>query len=427
MPEMLNVADLPSLRDFGFTGGRDSFKAFCRNIFSHDEPRFLRNDQNQLVVFRHEDLQALGTAPEIGNLPIGKMYPARFAEPAPVEKQPGWNVADVISSQVFTFNPPLHGPARQILTTWLGPKQLALVEDRARHVAQEIIDRLQHDEEVDFVSAIAERLTVGFWSSLLDLTSGESDAIGRCAREMTRLFHLNRDADDLQALDQAFAEYAGLLERAAERGLKAGNPTLIEIADKLAAIRFEDDPFEVGVAPKSVGELLAGNLVDGFHTAALASANTFHVLSRHPGVLEEVRASPQLAARAIAEALRLEPPIIFLKRYALQDFSYRNRTIAAGSVITMLWAAGNHDPSAFPEPERFDLHRLHTGLTTFGKGIHICPGRHVGVMLIRVLLETFMASGVEFEPASESAQWLPDHMLSQIRRMPVTIRKQHAR
>jgi len=38
-----------------------------------------------------------------------------------------------------------------------------------------------------------------------------------------------------------------------------------------------------------------------------------------------------------------------------------------------------------------------------------------------------MASEVEFEPASEPAQWLPDHMLSQIRRMPVTIRKQHAR
>ncbi|MDW6023847.1 cytochrome P450 [Mesorhizobium sp. BAC0120] len=422
MPEILDIAALPSLADAGFTGGRDNFRAFCRTIFRADEPRFLRTDQNHLVVFRHEDLQAFGTAPEIGNLPIGKLYPTRFAQDGSTERPPGSDIADVISSQVFTFNPPLHGPARQMLINWLGPKQMAVLETVARQTAQELVDQFQDCSELDFPSAIAERMTTSFWSSLLHLTEDESRAIGKCSQEMTRLFHLNRSSEDVQALDIAFAEYARILETAAARRLKCNDSALTEIADKLSALRF-DDPFEVGVAPKSVGEMLAGNLVDGFHTAALASANAFHVLTNHPSAISEIRESPQLAARAIAEALRLEPPIILLKRYALKDFTYKDKTIPAGSIITMLWAAGNHDPSVFPEPERFDIHRLHAGLTTFGKGIHICPGRHVGVMLIRVLLETLLDNGIEFVHADAPTQWIPQHMLNQIKAMPMVVKR----
>jgi len=421
MPDLLDIASLPSLTEAGFTGGRDNFKEFCKTIFQAPEPRFLRNDQNQLVVFRHEELQAFGTAPEIGNLPIGKLYPARFSGGDNAHK-PGSRIADVISSQVFTFNPPLHGPARQILINWLGPKQMTSLEAVARQVALALLDQVKESDQLDFVSAIAERMTVSFWSFLLHLTAGESDIIANCSREMTRLFHIGRGDDDIQALDIAFAEYARILDGAAIRRLSAKDPTFTEIAEKLSALQFNDDPFAVGVTPKSVGELLAGNLVDGFHTAALASANTFYVLAKHPEIMTKIRASPELAAKAIAEALRLEPPVIFLKRYALRDFTYKDKIIPAGSIVTMLWAAGNQDPSVFPEPERFDIDRPHTGLTTFGKGIHICPGRHVGVMLIRVLLEALLAKDVGLAHSGDGARWIPSHMLNQLSLMPVALK-----
>ncbi|RUU57256.1 cytochrome P450 [Mesorhizobium sp. M2C.T.Ca.TU.002.02.1.1] len=423
MNDHLDIANLPSLAEAGFSGGRDNFREFCRTIFRLDEPRFLRNDQNQLVVFRHEDLQAFGTAPQIGNLPIGKLYPARFTSDGSPARGLGSGVADVISSQVFTFNPPLHGPARQILIDWLGPKQIAVLEKVGRQAAHAVLDQIQHSSPLDFVSAIAERLTISFWSSLLHLTESEADTIGACTREMTRLFRLGRNADDLQALDLAFAEYARILDDVATRRLAAKDPDLTAIAEKLATLRSDDDPFAVGVAPKSVGQLLAGNLVDGFHTTALATANTFCVLARDPNAMTQVRNSPQLAAKAIAEALRIEPPIILLKRYALEDFTYRGKTIPAGSIVTMLWAAGNYDPSVFPDPERFDINRLHAGLTTFGKGIHICPGRHLGVMLIRVLLDVFLEKDIEVELSGDRVTWIPRHMVNQLSAMPAIVKR----
>lgn len=422
MSATVDMQTTPSLNDVGFTGGRDNFKDFCKRIFSQSEPRFLKTDTDQLVVFRHADLQAFGTAPEIGSLPIAKMFPVSGTANQG-ERPPGWEVAKVISSQVFTFNPPLHGPARRILTTWLGPKQIALMEATARKTAQTIIDKIKDGDEIDFVSTISERMTTGFWSTLLRLTADEANAIAACAHEMTRLFHLPRSPEDIDELDKAFSRYAKLLDVAAERCLEQGDPAMTEIAQKLKGLSFEDDPFEVGIAPKTLGEMLSGNLVEGYHTAALASANTFYALMRNPEALSQIKTSPGLVGNAIAEALRLEPPVIFLRRYALKDFHYRNLVIPAGSMITMLWAAGNHDPSVFPDPDRYDLSRPHAGLTTFGTGIHICPGRYAGVMLVRVLLETFAANGIELGHTEQRASWFPNHMLSQLRVMPVRIRK----
>lgn len=423
MAQPLDISSFPTLAEAGFSGGRDNFREFCRHIFRSHEPRFLRTEEGQLVVFRHADLTRFGTAPEIGVLPIGQMYPARFRDGAKPEETPGWKVGEVISGQIFTFNPPLHGPARRMILNWIGPKQVSQMEDLARSVAREVIGRIRDGETIDLVEAVSEAVVVGFWSRLLYLTDQESGAIGQAAREMTRLFYVKRSQDDQRELDRAFEDYARLLHLAAERGLAKGDPALLEIEAKLRELDFSDDPFETGIVPKSVGSVLAGNLVDGFHTAALAAANTIHTLLHHPEALDTVRQSPDLLPKAITEALRLEPPVLALSRYVLREFHVDDWILPAGNKVMMIWAAGNHDPCVFPDPERFVLNRPQVGLTTFGTGIHICPGRHAGVMLTRIMLEEFLSQGVTIEPAEEKPEWIPDHFMNQLRVFPATIRR----
>jgi cytochrome P450 len=420
---MSGVARMPKLRDVGFRGGRDNFRSFCARIFASDEPRFLKTEDEQLVVFRHADLRAFGAAPQVGNVPPGVLYPSRFDSAQNGAGSPGAKVARVIANQAFTANPPIHGPTRKILTNWLGPKQVVLMGGLARETAQAIIDTLADGAEIDFVSDFAETMTTNFWAAALRLSRKETDAIRRCVREMTQLFQLTRTDEDLAALDCAFAEYARLLNSAAERGLAENDPLMRELATQLAALDFRDDPQRAGIVPKSIGDLLAGNLVDGFHTAALASANAIYTLVRHPEAMSAVRADSTLLPGAIAEALRLESPVIFLKRYVLEDFHYQGLTVPAASQIVMLWAAGNHDPNAFPNPERFDLSRSHQGLTTFGAGIHICPGRYVTVMLVRVLIQSLEANGIWFEPERAPAAWIPDQMMAQLEHLSLRVQR----
>jgi cytochrome P450 len=167
-----------------------------------------------------------------------------------------------------------------------------------------------------------------------------------------------------------------------------------------------------------LGAFLAGYLIDAFHTSALGSANAVCALLERPDVMAQVRASPALLPAAIIEALRLDPPVILLKRYALNDSTIAGVGIRKGIQIAMMWAAGNLDPQAFREPERFEIARQHQRLTTFGTGAHICPGRHAALMLSRILLEAILQGGKL--GLAGLPQWHEQHLMCQLKSLPVT-------
>ena len=108
----------------------------------------------------------------MGNVPPGVLYAGHFDSTSDRAASPGAEVARVIANQAFTANPPIHGPARKILTNWLGPKQVVLMEGLARETAQAIIDTLADGAEIDFVSDFAETMTTNFWAAVLRLSRG---------------------------------------------------------------------------------------------------------------------------------------------------------------------------------------------------------------------------------------------------------------
>lgn len=421
MPEVLNIAALPTLGELGFMGGRDSFHAFCRRLFAAEHPRYARTDQGLLVVFRHADLTAFGTSAKVGTAPPGVMFPGRLDAPEGTPPRPGKRIAEVLASQVFTNNPPLHGATRRILLHWVGPRQTSDMEGIARETAAEILRGLHTGEAIDFVPHVAEAFTVGFWGRLLHLNGDESRDLTQAARDMTRLFVFNRQVEDLLALDVTFDRYAAILDAAAIRGLERGDPALVAIERQRQALDHAEDIHSVGLWPKTLGEFLAGNLIDGVHTAALATANACLVLARHADAAQAVREDPSLLPKAISESLRIEPPVIMLKRYLLEDFEHDGDVFIAGQQVMMMWGAGNLDPSVYPRPEIFDLSRRQQGLTTFGLGAHICPGRHVAVMLTRVLLEQIWHHGLWLVPAADRPLWHEEHTMSQLRSLPMML------
>lgn len=423
-PVPLDVARLPSISEMGFTGGRDSFRAFCATMFDDGRPRFLRTADDALVVFRHADLRAFSILPEVANVPPAFLFPGLLGACDDAELPLGAGIARVISNQVFTANPPIHGPIRKILLKQFGPKQAAGMAATAREVIAQILAEIGDAAEIDFIEDVAEKLTARFWGSMIGMTEDEVAQAAKATRDMTALFIMDKTLEDFQQADRAVAEYGRLVEAAALRSLAAGHhPIVSELAADLATLDFPDDPEEAGIVPKNVGALLAGNLVDGFHTAALAATNTLYALLRHPETYAQVKASPNLTAAAVMEGLRCEPPVLFLRRYVIRDLVFDGLVIAKGTSVAMLWGAGNYDPSVFPDPQTFRLDRPHSGITTFGGGTHICPGRNMALMLVRTLLESLEELGVEFSLAERDYAWLGNHVMGQLRSMPVMVRQ----
>jgi cytochrome P450 len=218
--------------------------------------------------------------------------------------------------------------------------------------------------------------------------------------------------------------YRSLMQGAGERArAKGGCPFVEGVAKDLAALEFEDDLSYGGVVPKTVGAFLAGNLFDGFHTAALAVANTLHVMLRNPDALEAVRRAPEKAAAAVAESLRLESPVIHLNRIATGEVRCGDAIIPQGTQVVLMWGAANHDPQVFPDADRFDLGRSQQGATTFGGGAHICPGRFAASLIARAALEGLLQSGLDARPVAGAERWVDNNAMAQLERLPVTLER----
>ena len=423
-PQWLDVSTLRSLSAFGYSGGRNDFRRFCEAILAHDTPRFLRTDDNRLVVFRHADLRAMAVLPELGNVPSGVLAARARAGADAEEGFVGAAMVDVFANQFFFTNEPIHAPLRRMTLGQIGPKRMPELEGIARSCIRRILGETPKDTRIDFVQDVAVKLTVGFWGELLGLTVDEMAALVPVVRSMSAAFSARLDIADLRIADEAFSAYRAIIEGAALRSLAAGSrPFVSDLAAELVRIDLEGDPESIGIVPANVGAMLAGLLTDGFHTTAAAAVNAVWVLARHPDALAEVRANPRLLPAAIAEAWRLEPPALMFNSYAIGDIVHDGLLIPKGTGVLMMWGAGNHDPRAFPDPGHFDLSRANHGLTTFGGGAQICPGRHVATMLTRLLIEGIDAADLIVEPTGDADAWIEGHILSELQAFPVRLRR----
>jgi cytochrome P450 len=122
----------------------------------------------------------------------------------------------------------------------------------------------------------------------------------------------------------------------------------------------------------STGSLL---LIAGHETTVNLITNGMLTLLRHPDVLERLRREPDLIIRFVEELLRYEPPVqILLNRIALADITIAGTMIPKGSMVILLTASGNRDPTQFHDPDKFDPDRRDNKHLGFGGGIHYCYG-----------------------------------------------------
>lgn len=102
------------------------------------------------------------------------------------------------------------------------------------------------------------------------------------------------------------------------------------------------------LAPDPV-RLLA--LAVGTHVAVTLIGNTVLALSELP-------ADPGLAAAAVEETLRWDPPVRIASRIVAEDVTLSGVPVKAGDQVIVLLDAANRDPAVFPDPDRFDLGRV---------------------------------------------------------------------
>jgi cytochrome P450 len=112
----------------------------------------------------------------------------------------------------------------------------------------------------------------------------------------------------------------------------------------------------------------------GLDTTYRATGSLLFYLLTHPDQLQALYTNHPGIDAAVEEALRMSPPAGVAPRVALRDTQLAGVDIPAGSGILVSFASANYDPTRWPEPFTFDIHRRPERNLTFGSGPHTCLG-----------------------------------------------------
>jgi sterol 14-demethylase len=282
-----------------------------------------------------------------------------------------------------------------------------------------------------------ESLTREFSRRYFELEVG-TDAIG--------YLHASANIEAFRVRDRARERLTELVsEVIRERQAMADPPR--DLLGILLALKDGETP---RYAPGVITGILISTMFAGHHTSAGTAAWLLVELLRQPALYTRVvgeidalyadgrevsyqalREMPELE-NAVKETLRLHPPLIWLPRTALVDFSYKDQVMPKGTIVAMSSALSHEDPACFAAPHRFDPDRFAApreedlkhpwAYLPFGGGRHRCLGANFALMQQKavwsVLLRRF-----EFSLAAPPASYVDNYAAMVVRpKQPFEVR-----
>jgi cytochrome P450 len=136
----------------------------------------------------------------------------------------------------------------------------------------------------------------------------------------------------------------------------------------------------------------------GAETVTKLIASAAVIFARHQDQWQELRRDRTRIPAAFEELLRYEGPSQYDIRWSNVDVEAHGQVIPRHKPVMLINGSATRDERAFPDPDRFDIHRGHSGHNLgFGYGIHSCLGAALARMEGRVALDVLLDLIPEFE------------------------------
>ncbi|WP_203231375.1 cytochrome P450 [Nocardioides caldifontis] len=131
-----------------------------------------------------------------------------------------------------------------------------------------------------------------------------------------------------------------------------------------------------------------------------------HRLATHPDRQEVTRAQVargehDAVEAAIEEVLRIDDPFVANRRRTTREVEVGGRTIPAGDRVLLSWTSANRDPLVFGDPDEFRPEENAEQSLVFGAGPHVCPGRALTLMELRVAVSALLSRTDQLLPTDE--------------------------
>jgi cytochrome P450 family 144 len=313
-----------------------------------------------------------------------------------------------------TADDPVHALHRKILLPHLSAKRVRVIEDFACDVAQELWDQNVRNGQIEWMSAIANRLPMMVVAKLLGLPAGDVDDLIRLGFATTTLLDGVVTPAQLEGAGMAAFELANYVMEHFENA--TGSSEFGLISDMAA--RYASGEVDQAVAMNIMLTLFSAA---GESTASLLGSAAW-ILAERPQIQKELRDRPELLNAFIEEALRYEPPFRGHYRHVWRDTVLDGVGVPANSHLLLMWGAANRDPTHFDTPDEFRLDRIGAkGHVTFGKGAHFCVGAALARLEAQIVFRTVLER-TDWIEAVEVGEWLPSVLVRRRRSLRLAVR-----
>jgi cytochrome P450 len=302
---------------------------------------------------------------------------------------------------LLEMDDPEHSRVRRTLIPDFTVARLKELRADVEQLVLETLDTmLAAGPPADLVTDFAQPLPSLVIGRLLGVPREDRDFFQQATWTMARYRGEHQGGEALASINTYLSELAedppaGLLKRLKEEQVATG---AMELADLVSHALFV---------------LSAGYQV----TASMISLSVITLLE-HPEQLALLRSGPDAIPGVIDELLRLTVFDIGPRRIATEDIEIGGTVIKAGDGIVIGSSMANRDPSAFEDPDRFDVSRDLNHHLVFGFGVHQCLGHSLARMVLQLALSTLF----ERIPSLRLAGPVEELYLRPTASIPVTLR-----
>jgi cytochrome P450 len=299
---------------------------------------------------------------------------------------------DIARKGLLSLDGAEHRRQRRLLSKAFTPRAAERLRATCTEIIGELVDSQRDAGACDAVADIARRYPIPIICAMLGTPAADWHLFSDWADDVFKIFDWNvvNDEGDIVRAWNALTDY--LDEMVTRRREALGDDLLSDL------IRAEIDGDRL-----SHDELLtlgATLLMAGTDTTRNQLAAAVQVFCEHPDQWALLAEHPELAPKAVEEAMRYSPVIFTTMRVAVDDVELDGFRIGAGAPVIVNTAAANRDPEVYPNADQFDITRENApAMLTFGGGIHYCLGAH----LARIELAEALATMARRMPDIRSA------------------------
>jgi len=318
-------------------------------------------------------------------------------------------------STLLFIDPPVHTRVRSLVAKAFTPRRIARLAPHIETTIDAILDRLEPEPEFDLLAEIAEPLPILTITHLLGVPDADWSQLHRWTTAITAFNELPVDFDALPGANAAAIEFSDYCNTLIDQRRVAPGDDFVS-----ALITAEDDGHRLD-HDEVVGMLILV-LMAGHDTTKSMISTGMRELLRHPDQAAIVRDDPSMVSAAIEELLRFESPLHVASgggRWTHETITLHDVTIEPGVPVRLLLGSANHDPEAFDEPDRLDVHRAPKPHLAFGKGVHFCLGAALGRLEGQVVIPRILARCPDLELVRDDLAWRPTFVTRQLAELPV--------